>query len=71
MRDVDMIREAWPWSPYGYPICAHCGGRRPGYYAFCVECWENLSAFIKMEFTRAVSRREKAEIILKSRPRLP
>jgi len=71
MRDVDAIAAAWPRSPEGYPICAHCGARRPGYYAFCVDCWERLSPFVKIEFTRAVSRAEKARIILASRVQLP
>lgn len=72
MNDVDIIAEAYPRSSEnGKPMCAHCGGYRPGYFALCVACWDRLSPFVKIEFTRARSRMEKAQIILGSREQLP
>jgi len=71
MRDVDAIAEAYPHSSDGKPMCAHCGGYRPGYLALCMNCWEALSAFTKIEFTRSRSTVEKARILLAARTRTP
>lgn len=66
--DLSVIAAAFPRSPQGYPICSHCGRRRPGYYMLCVPCWDALSPFVKIEIVRGRTRAAKARLILVSKP---
>lgn len=64
----ELITEAFPSSRDGYPICCHCGGRRPGYLLLCMLCWNRLSQFSQRAIVDARGRTEKARLVLASRP---